>query len=295
MSAASPAASSSTSSAGSPASSSSHTQLAGSKRKASGKPIDPERAARLEARQARNRASAQISRDRKKAALEGLESELDSLRRDNAALQARAAEAQRLETRVAALENLVRCLLQAGAPPLGSASPLGGLADSLLTPHAIVDPAATLSSLSPSSPAARPLVSEPTASSSLLAHPTSSPATLSTHPTHSLFAAQSAAPAASLPPAESHDSASPSVRLPAAEASRLRAACVVDSTHAPPRRALQRTLGWKLRQRPMAAAWRACEAAAVHKVRRQQAPARRWTIRIRVRPRSGAAPRRKEM
>ncbi|PWN47845.1 hypothetical protein IE53DRAFT_412751 [Violaceomyces palustris] len=78
------------------------------------KPTDAERKARLEARQARNRQSAQISRERKKAHMEELEVNNASLKLENDSLkkqlQAGASIRSQLESRVKELDSRVHGL-----------------------------------------------------------------------------------------------------------------------------------------------------------------------------------------
>lgn len=94
------------------------------------KSTDPERRARLEARQARNRLSAQYSRERKKAYMDELENSVSTLKSENSLLrQQREQDAavrkalegklQTCESRISSLETLIRNL----AHPSTSASP----------------------------------------------------------------------------------------------------------------------------------------------------------------------------
>lgn len=98
------------------------------------KPMDPVRTARLEARQARNRAAAQVSRDRKKEYLVGLETQAAQLRDENASLQRQLdqgnatrekleVQVQEMDGRIKGLEQLVRELLKASVSALRAASP----------------------------------------------------------------------------------------------------------------------------------------------------------------------------
>lgn len=94
------------------------------------KASDPERRARLEARQARNRLSAQYSRERKKAYMDELESSVSALKSDNASLRQQKEQEtvvrktlevklKDCESRISSLENLIRNLVN----PSVSASP----------------------------------------------------------------------------------------------------------------------------------------------------------------------------
>lgn len=94
------------------------------------KATDPERRARLEARQARNRLSAQYSRERKKAYMDELEGSVSALKSENDTLRKQAAsdalirtaleaKLKDCESRVSSLENLIRNLVN----PSKSASP----------------------------------------------------------------------------------------------------------------------------------------------------------------------------
>ncbi|PWN20328.1 hypothetical protein BCV69DRAFT_294051 [Microstroma glucosiphilum] len=77
-------------------------------------PDDPARLARLAARQARNRQSAQNSRDRKKAEQSAIEEEVITLRQRNAELEAKVAET---EKGISALMDLVKVLMKSSVPP----------------------------------------------------------------------------------------------------------------------------------------------------------------------------------
>ncbi|CAO1630683.1 unnamed protein product [Sympodiomycopsis kandeliae] len=89
-----------------------------------GDPEDPARKARLVARQARNRASAQNSRDRKKQERESLESEVSFLRERNGQLEGKVSDMQK---GISALMDLVKLLMkdkqQSGpTPPVADTS-----------------------------------------------------------------------------------------------------------------------------------------------------------------------------
>lgn len=105
------------------------TARRGGKGKGGGE-MDPVRAARLEARAARNRVSAQHSRDRKKNHVVNLESEVKQLRSDKA----------EMTDRIKALEDLVKTLLEAGA----AAKDVGPLTTTTKAGLESCPPAATL-------------------------------------------------------------------------------------------------------------------------------------------------------
>ncbi|SJX63752.1 uncharacterized protein SRS1_14500 [Sporisorium reilianum f. sp. reilianum] len=101
----------------------------GGRRKAS----DEERKARLEARQARNRLSAQYSRERKKAYVEQLEGSVNTLKAENTLLRqqreddlvlrhALDAKLKESQLRVATLESILRTVAPSLVPLLGSSS-----------------------------------------------------------------------------------------------------------------------------------------------------------------------------
>ncbi|TKY84579.1 hypothetical protein EX895_006481 [Sporisorium graminicola] len=94
---------------------------------------DEERKARLEARQARNRLSAQYSRERKKAYVEQLEGSLNSLNAENTLLRQQRQDEQALrqaleaklkdsQLRVTTLETILRTVAPSLIPLLGSLS-----------------------------------------------------------------------------------------------------------------------------------------------------------------------------
>lgn len=127
--------------------------------------VDPERAARLAARAARNRVSAQNSRNRKKHHVSNLEQETQVLRQENA----------ELEARVKTLESLVKTLLMSGAPANGGPIPhnvdTAGHREYLPTTSSISDGATVATEA--------PLTSIPSASLSLQGSFTTSPIDLS--------------------------------------------------------------------------------------------------------------------
>ncbi|SNX86005.1 uncharacterized protein MEPE_04714 [Melanopsichium pennsylvanicum] len=98
-----------------------------------GKASDEERKARLEARQARNRLSAQYSRERKKAYVEQLEGSVNSLKSENTLLrqqrdqdqlirQALEAKFNDAQTRINTLETILRTVAPSLVPLLMSSS-----------------------------------------------------------------------------------------------------------------------------------------------------------------------------
>ncbi|KAJ9480007.1 hypothetical protein PHBOTO_003769, partial [Pseudozyma hubeiensis] len=139
-----------TASSSSSPSKSSHT---GGRRKAS----DEERKARLEARQARNRLSAQYSRERKKAYVETLEGSLNDLKAENTLLrqqreqdqsvrQALDAKLNEAQLRVTTLETILRTVAPSLIPLLGPSSSSSSLPSSS-TPSALAaSSASTLAS-----------------------------------------------------------------------------------------------------------------------------------------------------
>ena len=138
-----------------------------------GDPEDPARKARLVARQARNRASAQNSRDRKKHERESLESEVVSLRERNSLLESKVTD---MEKGIAALMDFVQVLMkekqqQPAAQPVQPLSQASSTQRGLSAPLA-VPCVSTLSSQTPtSSPSAQ------TAATSHAAPTTSTPLT----------------------------------------------------------------------------------------------------------------------
>lgn len=116
-------------SSSSPSASPSKSSNTGGRRKAS----DEERKARLEARQARNRLSAQYSRERKKAYVETLEGSLNALKAENTLLRQQREQDQALQQtldaklkdaqlRVNTLETILRTLAPSLVPLLGPSS-----------------------------------------------------------------------------------------------------------------------------------------------------------------------------
>lgn len=161
---------------------------------------DPIRAARLEARAARNRVSAQHSRDRKKNHVQSLEAEVAQLRE----------EKTEMAQRICALEELVKTLLGAGV------ANAQGVVDPTVTTVSTTPPGLSLLSepISSSKAGPLPLSLAPSAlvqqtSDSLLAAPTSTPL-------YAVSASLSSTTPLSL--TDSNDSTTNDARLPAAEA-----------------------------------------------------------------------------
>ncbi|KDN52800.1 hypothetical protein K437DRAFT_292719, partial [Tilletiaria anomala UBC 951] len=181
------------------------------------KPMSPERIARLEARQARNRASAQASRDKKKAFISTLEVEHKQLCKENVMLKQENAamnnKMSSLENRLKAMESMIKSILD----------PASGQSSLVSLPSIAPCIPSSVASTSISSTTALNLTTDAASSTTFATAPSAAPSSSSLATTSTSLSVAPAAPFAAPhikqePVASWTEGSESSARLPAVEA-----------------------------------------------------------------------------